>query len=71
MAHFRRATSHVPEAESEASGSTDAEQPRLNAVIMGRNTWESIPPRFRPLKGRINVVVSRTLTEQSARELGM
>jgi dihydrofolate reductase len=28
-------------------------------VIMGRKTWESIPERFRPLPGRINVVVTR------------
>ncbi len=29
-------------------------------VIMGRKTWDSLPPRFRPLPGRRNVVVSRS-----------
>jgi len=28
-------------------------------IIMGRKTWESLPPRFRPLPGRRNVVISR------------
>jgi len=28
-------------------------------VLMGRKTWESLPQRFRPLPGRINVVVTR------------
>jgi dihydrofolate reductase len=28
-------------------------------VIMGRKTWDSLPPKFRPLPGRINIVVSR------------
>ena len=28
-------------------------------VVMGRKTWESLPPRFRPLPGRRNIVVSR------------
>ncbi len=30
-------------------------------VIMGRKTWESLPPRFRPLPGRLNIVVTRQL----------
>ncbi len=27
-------------------------------VIMGRKTWDSLPPKFRPLPGRLNVVIS-------------
>ncbi len=29
-----------------------------NAVIMGRKTWESIPAKYRPLPGRMNLVVT-------------
>ena len=28
-------------------------------VITGRKTWDSLPPRFRPLPGRRNIVVTR------------
>ncbi len=28
-------------------------------VVMGRKTWDSLPPRFRPLPGRTNIVVTR------------
>ena len=32
---------------------------RRNAVIMGRKTWLSIPEAFRPLNGRLNIVLTR------------
>ncbi|CAM3969937.1 dihydrofolate reductase [Nocardia ninae] len=28
-------------------------------VVMGRRTWDSLPPKFRPLSGRRNIVVTR------------
>ena len=28
-------------------------------VLMGRKTWDSLPPRFRPLPGRLNLVLTR------------
>ena len=48
VAHFRRITSET------------RDPARQNAVIMGRRTWDTIPARYRPLSGRINIVVSRT-----------
>ena len=36
-------------------------------VIMGRKTWDSLPPRFRPLPGRQNIVVTR---QQNFNETG-
>lgn len=32
-------------------------------VLMGRKTWDSLPSRHRPLSNRINIVLSRSLTE--------
>jgi dihydrofolate reductase len=34
-------------------------------VIMGRKTWDSLPPKFRPLPGRLNVVVTRQANWQA------
>lgn len=44
---------HLPEDLAHFQGLT-----RGHAVIMGRRTWESLPPRFRPLPGRTNIVVT-------------
>lgn len=49
MKHFRQVTC------SQKSDTT-----KINAVVMGRKTWDSIPPKFRPLEGRTNVVLTRT-----------
>lgn len=38
-------------------------------VVMGRKTWESLPPRFRPLPGRRNLVVSRSTAELPGAEV--
>lgn len=38
-------------------------------VIMGRKTWDSIPAKFRPLPGRINIVVSRNTDFLQAQHL--
>ena len=35
-------------------------------VIMGRKTWDSVPPRFRPLPGRRNIVITRDPKWQEA-----
>ena len=59
MAYFKAVTAQVSEPGTR------------NAVIMGRKTWESIPSKFRPLPGRLNVVLSRggSLVEAPGRDL--
>ncbi|HYW57429.1 MAG TPA: dihydrofolate reductase [Polaromonas sp.] len=34
-------------------------------VVMGRKTWDSLPPKFRPLPGRTNIVITRQNDWQS------
>ncbi|XP_037653686.1 dihydrofolate reductase-like [Choloepus didactylus] len=42
---------------------TSSVESKQNLVIMGRNTWFSIPEKNWPLKDRINLVVGRELKE--------
>jgi dihydrofolate reductase len=51
LAHFKTITTRT------------REPGRRNAVIMGRRTWDSVLPRYRPLSGRLNVVVSHQRPE--------
>ncbi len=48
LRHFKDVTSRVKDPA------------KKNAVIMGRKTWDSLPAKFRPLPGRLNVVLSRS-----------
>lgn len=48
MGYFARVTKRVPTSSS-----------KINAVLMGRKTWDSIPAKFRPLKDRLNIVITR------------
>ena len=60
MKHFKSLTADVSKPMTQ------------NAVIMGRKTWESIPEKFRPLPGRLNVVLSASgrVYEKSNKENG-
>lgn len=42
---------------------------KKNAVIMGRRCWESIPPKFRPLHDRVNVIVSKTMEPKISEDI--
>jgi dihydrofolate reductase len=57
MSFFKRVTTRPP-----PPSARNNDLKVKNAAIMGRKTWDSIPPKFRPLRDRINVVVSRSQT---------
>jgi dihydrofolate reductase len=58
MGYFARVTKRVSPQPHDSAGTR-----RINAVLMGRKTWDSIPPKFRPLKERLNVVITRKADE--------
>ena len=60
MKFFREKTSKVAEqTENTSANAPAAALVRQNALIMGRKTWQSIPSKFRPLPGRLNIVLTR------------
>ena len=50
MEYFKNVTQEVPNCEYK------------NVVIMGHNTWKSIPKKYKPLKNRINIVLTSKST---------
>lgn len=86
MAYFARVTKRVPnnsqpssivsEASAQfsdvsTSASQLASQTPQNVVVMGRKTWDSIPPKFRPLPSRTNLVISRQESLSSVTEASL
>jgi dihydrofolate reductase/thymidylate synthase len=49
MKYFKEITSKVPE---------DSYFNYINAVVMGRKTWDSIPEKFKPLPNRLNIILT-------------
>ncbi|KAJ2825952.1 dihydrofolate reductase, partial [Coemansia erecta] len=52
LAYFTKATKTVVAAKQPHD---DDSVPLMNACIMGRNTWEGIPPKYRPFDQRYNI----------------
>ena len=57
---------HVPEDLQHFKEATSGKP-----VIMGRRTWESLPDAYKPLPGRTNIVVSRSVDTVEARDGGI
>jgi dihydrofolate reductase/thymidylate synthase len=54
LKNFKDITTKVP---------TDDFYEYINMVVMGRKTWDSLPEKFKPLPGRLNVIISNQLAE--------
>lgn len=52
--HFKKELKHFS-----STTKTTLDAAKQNMIVMGRTTWESLPPTFRPLPGRVNAVLTR------------
>ncbi|KAJ2498237.1 dihydrofolate reductase [Coemansia sp. RSA 1972] len=59
LAYFNKVTQTVTPLNTLSSDEKLLDSiPTMNACIMGRRTWESIPLKFRPLNNRYNIVIT-------------
>ncbi|KAL5119334.1 hypothetical protein ACEQ8H_002821 [Pleosporales sp. CAS-2024a] len=63
MGYFARVTKRVVRPRGSPT------VPVINAVLMGRKTWESIPPQFRPLPDRLNIVITRQARDEFVKRI--
>ena len=54
LSHFKNLTTN---------SITNGDNYLLGVVIMGRNTWNSLPKSVKPLPNRVNIVISNTSEE--------
>jgi dihydrofolate reductase len=59
MDYFRQVTSNT-------SNTSNTDSLKKNAVIMGYNTWKSLPNKYKPLPNRYNVILSKNIEKGQA-----
>lgn len=71
--HIKEDISFFYKKTTETNNIFKNKNPTINAIIMGRKTWDSLPPKYKPLKNRINIVLTKNknkdvLTASSLKE---
>jgi dihydrofolate reductase/thymidylate synthase len=66
LSFFKALTSRTSAAAACRKTPPDEAVHKRNALVMGRRTWDSIPAKSRPLPGRLNVVLTRSPSPETA-----